>query len=402
MNEKYPLPEGWRWVRLGEVCATTEKRDPRDAPDLPFRYVDISSIDNHLKRVGETRTILGKDAPSRARQIIKANDVLVATTRPNLNAVALVPKELHDEICSTGFCVLRPTEPIEPSFLFAFVQTQYFVDMISGQVRGMLYPAITGNEIRNVPLPLPFLPEQRRIAAKVQELMQEVERARGACEGQLEAAKALSAAYLREVFESEEAKKWERRRLGEVAKYINGRAFKPEEWKQTGTPIIRIQNLNDPNTSFNYYDGEIEERYKIRNDDLLISWSASLGAYLWTRGDAVLNQHIFRVEEHPELVLRNFLYYVVNYVMIEIKERIHGATMQHITKPEFEAILIPVSPLSDQQRIAVELKEKMEQTANLWASIEQQLEAINALPQAILRKAFWGSCEEQSKQPQDY
>src|SRR3989304_9077475 len=168
-----PSKEGWRLARLGEVCISTENRDPRITPDLPFRYVDISSVDNRSKRIIQARTILGKDAPSRARQLIKANDLLVATTRPNLNAVALVPEELHNEICSTGFCVLRPTEVINSLFLFFFVRTQYFIDRISGsgQVRGMLYPAVTDNQVRNVYISLPPLPEQKRIAAKLQELM---------------------------------------------------------------------------------------------------------------------------------------------------------------------------------------------------------------------------------------
>jgi len=89
-NSNCPLPLGWRWVSLGEVCGEDENRDPRLLPGTHFRYIDISSIDSTSKRIIEARTILGKDAPSRARQLVKANDVLVATTRPNLNAVGLV------------------------------------------------------------------------------------------------------------------------------------------------------------------------------------------------------------------------------------------------------------------------------------------------------------------------
>ncbi len=148
--------------------------------------------------------------------------------------------------------------------------------------------------------------------------------------------------------------------------------------------------MNDPQAPFNYYDGEVEKRYRVSNGDLRISWSASLGVYFWKRGNAVLNQHIFRVEEFPELVKRDFLYFVVNYAMEEIKERIHGATMQHVTKPEFEAITVPLPSRPTQHRIASELKEKMAQVEKLRTSIEKQLEAINALPQSILRKAFRG------------
>ena len=140
--------------------------------------------------------------------------------------------------------------------------------------------------------------------------------------------------------------------LGEVANFINGKAFKPEEWGEEGLPIIRIQNLNSPNAAFNRYQGEIAKRYLVHDGDLLISWSASLDAFIWSRGDAVLNQHIFNAREREEKITRRYLYHVVRHAMVHIRSLVHGATMQHITKPVFEAIQIPLPPLSEQQRIA--------------------------------------------------
>ncbi len=94
---KRPLPKSWRWVQLREVCEErTGTRDPRTEPERPFRYVDITGVDNKAKRIVAPKTLSGRDAPSRARQIIRAGDVLVSTTRPNLNAVALVPSDLDN------------------------------------------------------------------------------------------------------------------------------------------------------------------------------------------------------------------------------------------------------------------------------------------------------------------
>src|SRR5450759_4381350 len=81
-------PMAWPYVPLHELCEKrTGVRDPRLSPDTVFRYVDISSIDRLTKTVVDARAIAGRDAPSRARKVIKANDVVVSTTRPNLNAV---------------------------------------------------------------------------------------------------------------------------------------------------------------------------------------------------------------------------------------------------------------------------------------------------------------------------
>ena len=105
--DKIELPPGWKVVKLGEICIKTKTRNPSKKPDEIFTYIDVSSICNNSFRITETKNILGKDAPSRARQIIYKNDVIFATVRPTLKRVALIPSELDDQICSTGFCVLR-------------------------------------------------------------------------------------------------------------------------------------------------------------------------------------------------------------------------------------------------------------------------------------------------------
>ena len=101
-------------------------------------------------------------------------------------------------------------------------------------------------------------------------------------------------------------KGWEVTSLGDIAGYINGRAFKPTEWQDEGKPIIRIQNLNNHAARFNYSALEHEEKYIVKNGDLLFAWSASLGAYIWHGQDAWLNQHIFKV--HPyDCIDKSFL-----------------------------------------------------------------------------------------------
>jgi len=102
---------------------------------------------------------------------------------------------------------------------------------------------------------------------------------------------------------------WNRNKVKFLAKYINGVAFKPEDWKESnenGKPIIRIQNLTEGKSSYNYFNGEKDEKYIIRNGDFLISWSASLGFYVWTGDEAWLNQHIFKVDKISNLVIKIF------------------------------------------------------------------------------------------------
>ena len=181
---------------------------------------------------------------------------------------------------------------------------------------------------------------------------------------------------------------WRWAKLGEVAEYTNGRAFKPEDWGTTGVPIVRIQNLTSAEGSFNYYGGPVDSAHALSDGDLLVSWSASLDVYFWTRGPAVLNQHIFKVVERPGVARRDYLFYAFKMIMASIRSQVHGATMRHITKPEFEATPLPLPPLPEQRRIAGILNEQMQEVEKARKATEAQLAAASALPAAYLREVF--------------
>ena len=168
--------------------------------------------------------------------------------------------------------------------------------------------------------------------------------------------------------------------LEEVAEFINGSAFKPSDWSDSGLPIIRIQNLTGTNDAFNRFDGVIDERVRVRRGDILISWSASLGVYRWQGDDAVLNQHIFKVRL-SEGVEPDYFFYVATNAVQEMVSRVHGSTMQHITKDRFDSIQIRLPDLSEQRRIAGQLK----QADRLRRTRRYTLELTDAfLPAAFL------------------
>lgn len=148
---------------------------------------------------------------------------------------------------------------------------------------------------------------------------------------------------------------WTTIKVGDVANYINGRAFKPEEWEQEGLPIIRIQNLNDKNASYNRTTETFESKYLIHSGDLLFAWAASLGTYIWNGNDAWLNQHIFKVEPYL-FIEKQYLYYVFEAMTTEFYTQSHGSGMVHITKKQFEDIELLLPPLEEQKRIIQAIK----------------------------------------------
>ena len=170
------LPQGWKWVKLGEICLPTERRDPTKEPDRSFLYVDISSVDNGLGKVVDPKELLGKNAPSRARKVIRKDDIIFATTRPYLKNIAIVGIELDNQICSTGFCVLRAKrDTVEPRFLFHVCRSDLVVkQLLGGNMRGASYPAVTDNDVFKSLIPLPPLEEQKRIVAYLEALQEKI------------------------------------------------------------------------------------------------------------------------------------------------------------------------------------------------------------------------------------
>lgn len=182
---------------LYELCLSNiERVNPANMPDNEFWYVDISSINSALKTISTPTKTKGKSASVRARQLIRTNDVLVSTTRPNLNAVALVPDEYDGQVCSTGFCVLRCGEELDSDYLFHFVRSSYFIDSLSSLVQGALYPAVTDKQVFAQFIPWVPIEKQRQIAARLKAQLAEVDKARQAVEAQLQEATKLADAII--------------------------------------------------------------------------------------------------------------------------------------------------------------------------------------------------------------
>ncbi|WP_154820157.1 restriction endonuclease subunit S [Duganella zoogloeoides] len=132
--------------------------------DSDFTYVDIASIDRELRAITSPQTVPAIEAPSRAKQVTAENDVLISTVRPNLNTVAMVPKEHVGAIASTGFCLLRPVPgKLDARFLFHWISSETTVSQLVALATGATYPAVSEKIIKSLPFEPPSFFEQRRM-----------------------------------------------------------------------------------------------------------------------------------------------------------------------------------------------------------------------------------------------
>ncbi|MDD6595468.1 restriction endonuclease subunit S [Catenibacterium mitsuokai] len=176
----------------------------------------------------------------------------------------------------------------------------------------------------------------------------------------------------------------EYKKLGDIATYINGYAFKPEQRGSEGLPIIRIQDLTGNAYDLGYYNGDYPKKVELNDGDVLISWSASLGVYLWNRGKALLNQHIFKVVFDKVEIDKFYFMYAVEYNLDRMSLKTHGATMKHITKKDFDNVVIPYLDLDYQKEVAYRLTS----LKGIIEKYQKQLDLLDELVKARFVEMF--------------
>lgn len=157
------IPKNWQFVKLKQlVSCNDETLTIRDNDNFFINYIEIGDV-NLEKGVANYSNVHIQEAPSRARRIVKANDIIISTVRTYLKAIAKVPEEYNDFIASTGFAILR-AKAIDYNFLNFVVQNEDFINEVISLSVGASYPAISSNNLINIKVALPTLEEQTAIA----------------------------------------------------------------------------------------------------------------------------------------------------------------------------------------------------------------------------------------------
>ena len=363
--------KAWPMVRLGDVCEKKIKR-LRQINDEEFEYIDISSIDRKTKSIVSTKEYQRGDAPGRAQQVVEEGDVLVSTVRPNLNAVAVVGKKQKlQRIASTGFCVLRPSANILSEYIFYCVQHDEFIAALVGVAEKAAYPSVTDDEVKNVSIPLPPLPVQREIVARLEKELGEADALAAKFKEVAENADAEFKAELDETFKNVEGEKV---RLGDVCETLStrGHQIKQSEIVDEGRfPVV--------SQSENSIEGYTDTEVQIEDVPLvlfgdhtccvkIVDFPFVVGAdgTKLIKSDSVNIRYLFR-----------FAQWVSNAI-VDGKYRRHFADLMN------SEIVMP----DNQFLVASKLDRAEEKYENLKAAAERGLRAAEDLRKAILAEAF--------------
>ncbi|WP_298210933.1 restriction endonuclease subunit S [Acidovorax sp.] len=399
------LPDSWAQVPLAAITSDVTQRVPAD--DETIRYIDIGSVNRTTKRIETPQKLLGKDAPSRARKQVAAGDTLVSMTRPNLNAVALVPKELDGEIASTGFDVLRPVTGIDPRWINYLVRTDKFVDSMSALVQGALYPAVRSKDVRAHVVPLAPVAEQTRIANQLDTLLTRIQ----SCNDRFDAIPALLKRFRQAVLDSAV--------VGRMTPIIDALSEPLRNGKSVrdgnGLPVLRLTALKSQIVNLNevkygdWSDVADTDRFLVHDGDYLVSRGNGSKDYVGRGGLVVgCNQPIafpdtmIRFRPDVSQLLPGYLQLVWESEGVRTQIASSAKTTAGIWKvsqTDLERIIIPLPSLNKQAEIVrhVEalftLVDRIEVRATAARNQSQRLSPL------VLSKAFRGELVPQD--PQD-
>jgi type I restriction enzyme S subunit len=400
------LPKGWEIKKFGDVLVKTEKVDPTKNPEVEFTYLDVSSVNKETKEIKAASILFGKDAPSRARKLIKANDVIFATVRPTHSRVALITEEYDEQVCSTGYFVLRGKENIDNKYLFYFLLTVEFNTQMEMLQKGASYPAVTDSEVKSVLLRYPTsLPEQQRIVSILDEAFAAIDKAKANAEQNLKNAKELFESYLQGVFEKK-GDGWVETTLKNEIDLLTGFAFKSKYYTASDKDILLVRGDNIMQGYFRWEDAkrwsitEFDDykKFQLCENDVVLAMDRP-----WVK--AGLKCAMISKEEIPSLLVQrtaslrcrrnlnnSFLFYLVKSKsftshLLGVQT---GIGVPHISGKQILQYPFYKPPIDEQQTIVHQLDALHAETQKMEAIYQKKIADLEELKKSVLQKAFAG------------
>jgi type I restriction enzyme S subunit len=387
-----------------------QKTNPAEQSDQEFVYLDIASIDNSRQRITAPKTYSGRDAPSRARQLVRENDILFSTVRTYLRNIAQVPAAYDGQVASTGFAVLRANKSVLHKYLFYFTLTQEFLEPLNELQRGTSYPAVREGDVRAQRIPIPPIHEQARIVSRIEEHLSELDAGVVALERVRAGLKRYKASVLEAAVSGrllhrkgglapgELPPGWEWVQLADVAEQRLGKML--DQGKNTGELRPYLRNVNVRWFGINLTDTqkmrvqESElEAVSVREGDLVVCEGGEPGrAAVWNGSEPMLIQKaLHRVRCTPRVLPEYLAYSLASDASAgRLEKYFTGSTIKHFTGQSLRRYAFRLPPIDEQRRIQDEIGRRLSSAEQVEVVAKAGLVRAARLRQAVLKAAFEG------------
>jgi len=381
----------WEKVKLGDVCE--KKISVIDSKrKCLIDYIDISSINNETKEIESYTVYESIEAPSRAKQLIQAGDILVSTVRPNLNAVGLV-KQSHENIlvASTGFCVLRANEQIARNYLFHYCKSKSFISSLMLVARGASYPAVSSSDVKNLEIPLPPLEVQKQIAKNL-DTVSELLALR---KKQLEELDGLIKSVFYDMFGDPAAndKGWETRELGYITEKItDGKHGDCENDEMSGYFFVSAKDIKDGRIEYKNVRQITKEDFEQTNkrtllapgDIVVVNTGATIGKATIAENNDFTYRTTFQksvgiIKVNEKYLVNRYLFYYIHIDRERIYNSASGSAQKNWLLSQMRQYSIMLPPIQLQNKFLLIVTKIEEQKSLVKQSIEETQQIFDSL-----------------------
>lgn len=408
-DAKRELPDGWRWVKLGDLGPIIDGDWilNADYSESGVRLLQVGDV-GCGQFVGKSSRFISANRATELRcTLLQAGDILISRMPDPIGRACILPDLGYPCITAVDVSIWRlHGRGTIADILVAYLNTEEWYHRVLNQASGATRPRISRTKLQELEIPLPPLPEQQRIAGVLKKQMALIGKARAAAQVRLAAVKALPAAFLRQIFPQSGQPLpdgWHWVKLGKLCE-LNPRrplidrkdsdptSFIPMEAVDAISGLVsdlRVRPYGTVKKGYTYFsEGDVlfakitpcmqNGKHTIAKD------------LIGEIGFGTTEFHVLRPNEN---IIPELLWFFIRQpnVLIEATEHFTGAVGQQRLPEDYLANLeLPLPPIAEQPRIAGALKEQMVAVEKARAAADQELNTINALPAILMRRAFNG------------
>jgi type I restriction enzyme, S subunit len=370
--------EGWRKAAIGEVCEVVNGGTPKTGvraywggPHMWITPAEMGRRDD--PHVGGTARRL-TDAGLAAANLLPPRSVILSSRAPIGHLVINTVPMATNQGCKG----LVPKAGVDHKYLFYYLGS--IVGLLNDLGTGATFKELSGAKLKEIPIPLPPLPEQRRLVVIFDQVFARLVTMTANAEKNLCNARELFDSYLNSVF----AKKWEERFLGDISENLDSRRVPvtKKDRKAGSIPYYGASGVVDHVADFIF-----DEHLLLVSEDGANLLMRTYPIAFSVSGKSWVNNHA-HVLRFPDLSSQRFVEYYLN--SISLKPYVNGMAQPKLNQRALNAIAVPFPPVDERQRAVIRLDDLAMQTERLREMYTTRIAALAELRQSILQKAFSG------------